>query len=127
MILKHLDEFYDVQLEPSKSCLLALAVIIKKQDGDITTALKYGMPFFMYKGKMFCYLWADKITLEPYLGIVEGSLVKHPLLEQGKRARMKILRFNPNKDLPIKAIKDVLKQSLDLYRNGIIKIKSKRR
>ncbi len=123
MMLKHLDEFYATQPEPGKSCLLALAVIIKKQDEHITTALKYGMPFFMYKSKMFCYLWVDKITLEPYLGIVEGALVHHELLIQGKRARMKIIKFNPNKDLPIKTIKDILKQALDLYRKKIINIK----
>jgi uncharacterized protein YdhG (YjbR/CyaY superfamily) len=122
-MLKNLDEFYEAQPEPIKSCLLALATIIKKQDEHITTVLKYGMPFFMYKGKMFCYLWVDKITLEPYIGIVEGNLVKHSLLEQGTRARMKIIRFNPNKNLPIKTITTILTQTINLYKGGLIKIK----
>jgi Domain of unknown function (DU1801) len=126
MILKSLDNFYASQEEPMKSCLLALSDIILQQDKTITTTLKYGMPFFMYKGKMFCYLWVDKKLNEPYLGIVEGSLVQHPLLLQGKRARMKTIHFNANKDLPIKTIKFILKQTLDLYRNGIIKFKPKK-
>ena len=54
--MKALDDFYLQQNEPVKSCLLALREIILSQDADITNALKYGMPFFCYKGKMFCYL-----------------------------------------------------------------------
>jgi hypothetical protein len=72
---------------------------------------------------MFCYLWIDKKLNEPYLGIVEGGLVNHPLLIQGKRARMKTIQFYANKNLPIKTINIILKQTLDLYRNGIIKTK----
>jgi Domain of unknown function (DU1801) len=126
MTLKSLDNFYASLEEPCKSCLLALSDIILLQDKNITTALKYGMPLFMYQGKMFCYLWIDKKLNEPYLGIVEGSLVQHPLLLQGKRARMKTIQFNANKDLPIKTINLILKQTLDLYRNGIIKFKPKK-
>jgi Domain of unknown function (DU1801) len=123
MILKSLDNFYAHQAEPCKSCMLALSEFILKQDEHITTTLKYSMPFFVYKGKMFCYLWVDKKLNEPYLGIVEGTLVNHPLLIKGKRARMKTIQFNANKDLPIKTITTILKQTLDLYRNGIIRTK----
>jgi Domain of unknown function (DU1801) len=124
MMLKNLDNFYANQDEPIKSCLLALSEIILNQDEHITTALKYGIPFFMYKRKMFCYLWIDKKLNEPYLGIVEGELVNHPLLVKGKRARMKTIHFNANKNLPIKTINGILKQALDLYRKGIIKTKN---
>ncbi len=123
MILKSLDNFYVSQDEPCKSCLLALSRIILEQDEHITTALKYGMPFFMYKGKMFCYLWIDKKLKEPNLGIVEGALIQHPKLIQGKRARMKTIQFEAHKNLPIKTIQLILKQALDLYRNEIIKTK----
>ena len=33
-----------------------------------------------YQQKMFCYLWTDKKTHEPYIGIVEGNKIDHPLL-----------------------------------------------
>ena len=123
MILKSLVNFYANQHEPCKSCLLALSKIILEKDEHITSALKYGMPFFMYKSKMFCYLWIVKKANEPYLGIVEGSLVHHPLLVQGKRARIKIIQFNASKDLPMKTINSILKQALDLYETGMIKTK----
>jgi len=30
------------------------------------------MPFFSYRGTMFCYLWVQKKDLMPYVGFVEG-------------------------------------------------------
>ncbi len=81
------------------------------------------MPCFCYKKKMFCYLWTDKKTDEPYVLMVEGKYLDHPKLEEGDRSRMKIFRVNPNKDLPVKTIENILKKALDLYRKGTIKIK----
>jgi Domain of unknown function (DU1801) len=76
-MLKATDNFYLQKEEPLQSCLLALRQIILKQDKDITAAFKYGMPFFCYKGKMFCYIWVNKKTQQPYLGIVEGKHFNH--------------------------------------------------
>ena len=116
------ENFYLDQTEPTKSTLLVLKDIIISLDTHITNSWKYSMPFFCYKGKMFCYLWKDKKTNEPYIGIVEGNRINHPSLEQGNRARMKILQVNPNIDIPIDLIENILNQALDFYRNGIIKI-----
>ncbi|MBK7681825.1 MAG: DUF1801 domain-containing protein [Bacteroidetes bacterium] len=117
-----LHNFYLNKEEPNKSCLLALRSIILDQDINISETQKYGMPCFCYKKKMFCYLWTDKKTDEPYLLLVEGKLLDHPKLEQGDRSRMKIFRVNPNKDIPIKTIESILQKALDLYRSGKIKL-----
>lgn len=114
--------YYLNKAEPNKSCLLALRDIILVQDKDITETQKYGMPCFCYKKKMFCCLWSDKKTDEPYILLVEGKHLQHPKLETGTRARMKILRVNPAKDLPVKTIEQILKMALNLYRKGVIKI-----
>ena len=119
------DSFYLSKEEPNQSCLLALRSIILEQDTNITETKKYGMPCFCYKKKMFVYLWTDKKTDEPYLLFVEGKHLNHPKLEQGTRSRMKIFRVNANRDLPVKDIKQLLKEALDLHRNGIIKILNK--
>jgi hypothetical protein len=71
---------------------------------------------------MFCYLWTDKKTDEPYILMVEGKHLTHPKLETGARSRMKIFRVNPNKDLPRSTIHSILKQALALYHNGTIRI-----
>jgi hypothetical protein len=120
--MKELDNFYLQQQEPIKGCLLALREIILSQDKEITAAWKYGMPFFCYKGKMFCYLWVHKKHKQPYIGIVEGKLFNHPDLIMEKRSRMKIMLFDSNKDLPIKKINSILQQALHLYKSGRVKI-----
>jgi hypothetical protein len=120
---KALDDFYLKQNEPIKSCLLALREIILSQDNDVSATRKYGMHVFCYKGKMFCYLWVHKKHHHPYLGMVEGKRLDHPDLIIEKRARMKIMLFDPAKDLPVKTIKMILHKALDLYKSGEIKIK----
>ncbi|MBS1660494.1 MAG: DUF1801 domain-containing protein [Bacteroidetes bacterium] len=121
--MKEIDNFYMKQDEPDQGCLLALRKLILSQDNEVSEAWKYGMPFFCYKGKMFCYLWVHKKYKQPYIGIVEGGRFDHPDLIIEKRSRMKIMLFDPNKDLPIKTIKDILRQALNLYKSGVIKIK----
>ena len=115
--------YYLKKEEPNKSCLLALRDLIIKQDTNILETRKWGMPCFCYKNKMFCYLWTDKKTDNPYILFVEGKHLNHPKLEEGNRSRMKVLNINPNKDLPIETIELLLNKALDLYRNGIIKTK----
>ena len=122
-MMRKIDNYYLNMEEPNRSCLLALRKIILDQDKNITETQKWGMPCFCYKKKMFCYLWLDKKTDEPYILMVEGKHLDHPELETGKRSKMKIFRVNPNTDLPIATIELILKRALDLYRNGTIKIK----
>ncbi|MES2485418.1 MAG: DUF1801 domain-containing protein [Bacteroidota bacterium] len=118
-----METFYLTKAEPYKGCLLALRDIIIGIDKNVTETIKYGMPCFCYKNKMFCYLWTDKKTDEPYILMVEGKHLNHPKLEAGNRARMKILWVNPNADIPVAVVKLILNQALDLYRNSTIKIK----
>lgn len=122
-MVEQLHNYYLNKEEPNKSCLLALRDIILMQDTNITETQKWGMPCFCYKKKMFCYLWTDKKTGEPYILMVEGKYLDHPELEEGDRTRMKIFRFDPNKDLPLKTIENILQKALDLYRVGTINIK----
>ncbi|MBB6109692.1 protein of unknown function (DU1801) [Mucilaginibacter lappiensis] len=124
MTLTQLYNFYLQKDEPIRGCLLALKDIILKQDQNISAEWKYGMPFFCYKGKMFCYLWVHKKYHQPYIGIVEGQRFDHPGLIIEKRSRMKIMLFEADKDLPVETINNILKQALDLYRTGVIKLNS---
>ena len=120
-----IEEVYNYYLnkeEPGRSCLLALRSIILGHDSNITETQKWGMPCFCYKKKIFCYLWTDKETDEPYILMVEGKHLVHPKLEAGNRSRMKVFRVDPNKDLPLKTIGNILQEALELYRTGIIKL-----
>jgi hypothetical protein len=113
-MISDLDNFYFQQPNTIKDCLLALRTIILNQDKGITAEWKYRMPMFCYKGKMLCYLWIHKTSRQPYLGIVDGKLIDHPALIMEKRARMKIMLFDADEDLPMADIEDILKQAIKL-------------
>jgi hypothetical protein len=119
-MLKDVDIYYLNQGEPNKTCLLALRGIILGLDENVSETTKYGMPCFCYGKKMFCYLWTDKKTSEPYVLFVEGKYLQHPKLEAGNRARMKIYRVNPNEDIDADELKKLLHRALDMHKTGIV-------
>ncbi|WP_430401799.1 DUF1801 domain-containing protein [Fluviicola sp.] len=110
-----LTEFYLKQEDSVKETMLALRDFVLKQDTNITHELKYGMPFFCYKGKMFCYFWTHKLYKQPYIGFVEGKLFEEPFMLQEKRSRMKIFLIDPNVDLPIERIELLVQKALNFY------------
>jgi hypothetical protein len=114
-MLREIDNYFLQKDEPVKGCLLFLREYIQKFDINITEAWKYKMPFYCYKGKMFCYLWVHKKNGLPYIGIVEGKKIDHPGLIIENRSRMTIFLIDPNKDLPIDEISAILKMALKLY------------
>jgi hypothetical protein len=120
-MLRPIDNWYLQQEEPGKSCLQFLRTHILQMDKNITEVWKYGMPFFCYKGKMFCYLWVHKKLHQPYIGIVEGKHINHPDLIQEKRARMKILLLDAEKDIPLKKVNGILKELILLYKKKNLK------
>ncbi|WP_411971662.1 DUF1801 domain-containing protein [Sphingobacterium sp. Lzh-3] len=115
--MQEIQHFYLNQKEPNKSCLLALRHIILQQDADVSETIKYGMPCFCYRKKAFCYLWTDKRTTFPYLLMVEGKHLDQVQLEAGQCLRMKTLPIDPQEDLPINTIGDILIAPNSLCRN----------
>jgi hypothetical protein len=116
MMMREIDHYFLQKDEPVKSYLLALRECVLTYDSNITEAWKYKMPFYCYNGKMFCYLWVHKKFHQPYIGIVEGKKIQHPKLVQEKRARMKIMLFDPQKDIPVRTLHSILKEVISLYK-----------
>lgn len=113
--MREIDNYFLQKEEPVKSCLLFLREYILNYDPNITEAWKYGMPFYCYRGKMFCYLWVHKKNGLPYIGIVEGKKIDHPSLIIEGRARMKIMLLDPSNDLPMETIKSILDIAISFY------------
>ncbi|OHX65171.1 hypothetical protein NH26_01790 [Flammeovirga pacifica] len=111
------EHFYLQQKEPNKSCYLALRSIIIDANPKIEETIKYSMPCFCIEKKPLCYLWKDKKTEEPYILFVDGKLLQHHKLESGTRKKMKVLPINPNQDLDLVLIQDILKMAIDLKIN----------
>lgn len=109
-----LDQFYIDLEEPTQGCMIALRDVLLSLDENITPEWKYRLPFFYYKGRMLAYLWKDKKTQEPYIGIADGGAIDHPRLERGDRKRMQIFRVDPNEDIPIDDIREVIFMAIEL-------------
>jgi len=114
-MLRPIDNYFLQNEEPFKSCLQSLRQHILQFDNDVTEKWLYGMPFFYYKGKRFCYLWIHKKLRKPYLGIVDGNKIHHPDLLSENRSRMKILLLDADKDLPLEKLNAILNKALRLY------------
>ena len=114
-MLRDIDNYYIEKDEPVKGCLLFLRQHILNYDSNITEAWKYRMPFFCYKGKMFCYFRMDQKKGIPYLGFNDGKWVEHPALTFEQRSRIKILLIDPAVDLPLETINSILKMAIKLY------------
>jgi hypothetical protein len=113
-MLRPIDNYFLQKEEPGKSCLQFLREYILKLDDNITETWRYGMPFYNYNGKRFCYLWTHKQLHWPYIGIVDGYKINHPDLIQENRVRMKILLIDPAKNIPVKKINVILKEAIVL-------------
>ncbi len=114
-MLRPIDQWYANQPGTARTTLEFLRGHILQLNPHISEAWKYGMPFFCFRGKMCCYLWIHKKERLPYIGFVEGNRLHDPALKQEKRARMKILLIDPDKDLPMKKIDQLLHEMLALY------------
>jgi hypothetical protein len=113
-MLREIDIFFQQQDEPVKSCLLAMRAFIMGYDKNVTEVWRYKMPFYCFNGKRFCYVWLDKKTKQPYIGLVDGNKIIHPKLVAEKRSRMKILYINPVEDLPLADIDSIFKTAISL-------------
>ena len=110
-----IDQFFLKFEEPYRSCYLSLREIILSFDEDITEHWKYSVPFYYYKKKPYCYLYKDKKTGEPYIGMVRANNIIHPSLYQGTRKKMKIMRIDPEKDIPISDLNEILEALRQQY------------
>ena len=117
--MKEIDNYFLGKEEPVRSCLAALRYIILHQNEYITEVWSYKMPFYNFrmkdgKEKRFCYLWVNKKTNQPYIGIIDGKNIEHPDLVSEKRSRMKIIMLDPKIDLPVEKINEILQQAMNL-------------
>lgn len=110
-----IEAHYLKQKEPNRSVLFALRAIILNYNEFISEEWKYGLPSYYYKKKPFCYIWKDKKTNEPYIGIARGFLIEHPKLIQGDRTRIKILPIATNKDIDIETLYEVFSLAAEHY------------
>jgi hypothetical protein len=102
-----IEGFYLGQKEPLKSMLLYLRGHLLK-DLEMSESFKYGLSFFDYKGKYFCYFHKEKKTGIPYLAFTQGKHIDHPALVMGNRKQIAVLHFYPKENFPIHLLDEIL-------------------
>ncbi|CAG4992998.1 hypothetical protein DYBT9275_01083 [Dyadobacter sp. CECT 9275] len=112
--MRDIDNYFLSRQEPARSILGSLRSLILGYDPGITEVWRYRMPFYCFNGWRFCYLWQEKDNGKAYLGFVDGNLITHPDLVAEDRKRMRVLKFDPNLDLPIEKINSLLGMAIDL-------------
>lgn len=103
-----LNEYFLRQPEPYRSTLLFLKDYILNSDEDITLGLSFGLPFFKYKGKMFCFFNYHKKYKQYYISFNKGNELNFPELLQEDRKLFKILLLDENQDLPLELIAEIM-------------------
>ena len=114
-MINEIEAYYVSKEEPVRSILLALRSFILNYNDDMTETWTHRMPMFRYKGKLFCYLWIDKKTYQPYMGIYKGIEIDHPQLDLGNRNKMKVIYFDATTDIPVVTINEIFTMALKLY------------
>ncbi len=114
--MKQVDDFFNNLTEPNKSFLLALKHIVQQHCPQLSLSIKYGLPFFTINGKLFCYFWTHKkFNHHPYISFMDGHRMQHAVLLQEKRARAKIFIMNPEQDIPLTKLQNLLNEALAFY------------
>jgi uncharacterized protein YdhG (YjbR/CyaY superfamily) len=114
-MLSQLNQYFENQPPELKDTFMAMRHFVLQKEFELTEHYKYRTAFYYYKGKPFCYFHAKANTGIPYIGIARGHLVEHPLLYQGDRKKMKVIRIPTNEDIPVQEISALFKELRALY------------
>ena len=107
MTYQSIEDYYFEQKEPLRSTLLFIRGHLLT-DTDISESWKYGLPFFDYKQKYFCYFHQDKKSKTPYLAFTQGKYIDHSALSMGDRKQIAVLHFRPEEDFPVDILDEIL-------------------
>lgn len=115
MSMTELENFYESLEEPNKGCFLFLRKHFLELGSEYTEHWKWKLPFFYYKKKPFCYIWFDKKTNFPYVCFTRSLHINRPEMQLGERKKMKAFTINPNSDIDIKTLNEIIKESLTKF------------
>jgi uncharacterized protein YdeI (YjbR/CyaY-like superfamily) len=118
---KSIDAYIAKSADFAKPILNHLRELIHNACPDVEEKIKWGMPFFDYKGEMMCHMASFKQHCA--FGFWKGSIMKDPVLKetaQSEVAMGHLGRITSLKDLPAdKKITSWIKEAMLLNDNGI--------
>jgi hypothetical protein len=115
--MKLTDQYIFYQPEKYQSILLHLISVLERSLPDLELLFKWGIPYFYYKKKPFCYLASHNKKGFVDAGFARGFELKRnqDCLVDEKRNTVKSLRYFSLKDIDNVILEDVIKEAATLY------------
>ncbi|WP_281239413.1 DUF1801 domain-containing protein [Flavobacterium praedii] len=115
--MKLTDEYIHRQPEKYKVMLLHLISVFEREVPNLELLFKWGIPYFYYKKKRFCYLAPNHKKGFVDAGFARGFQLKRnqDFLVDENRNTVKSLRYFSLLDIDNAILIDVIKESATLY------------
>jgi len=118
---KKIDAYISKSADFAKPILTHIRELVHKACPDAEEKIKWGMPFFDYKGEMLCHMASFK--QHAVMGFWKASLMKDPLFVENAKSETAmghLGRITSLKDMPSdKKIIGWIKEAMDLNDKGI--------
>jgi hypothetical protein len=103
-----INQFFLKIPEPQQSALLFLRQYLIEDIG-LEEHWKFNTPFYYFKNKWFCYIsYSAKRKHEIYIGFIRGYKIEYPNLISEGRKQIKIWRIDPNENIDINSLKQIV-------------------
>ena len=116
--MKLTDEYIYRQTEEHQMILLHLISIFKREIPELELLFKWGIPYFYYKKRMFCYFAANHKIGFVDAGFARGFQLKknQDFLVDEKRNTVKSLRYYSLAAIDNAVLEDVIHEAAALYK-----------
>lgn len=116
--MKLTDEYIYRQPEKFRSIVLHLITVFEREIPELELLFKWGIPYFYYKKKPFCYLAPNHKKGFVDAGFAKGFQLtgNHDCLVGEKRNTVKSLRYYNLEDIDNTILVDVIKEAATLYK-----------
>lgn len=107
--MESVEFYFDSLDEPERSCLLYLRSFLLTYSENITEQRKNNTPFYYWNKKWLGFISYNPKNKEIYISFANGYKIDHPKLLSEGRKNMKIFYVDPEKDVDVKSLKEILK------------------
>jgi hypothetical protein len=116
--MKLTDEYIYRQPEKYQSIVLHLISVFEQAIPELELLLRWGIPYFYYKKKPFCYLAPNHKKGFVDAGFARGFQLKgnQDCLVDEKRNTVKSLRYYDLKEIDNAVLEDVIREAATLYK-----------
>lgn len=116
--MKLTDEYIYRQPEKFRSIVLYLISVFEREIPELELLFKWGIPYFYYKKKPFCYLAPNHKKGFVDAGFARGFQLKgnQDCLIDEKRNTVKSLRFFSLEEIDNTILEDVIQEAKTLYK-----------